>query len=71
MVGLSVCARPFEVCDNWRNPDGVEPHILDVIQVIDDSLVGTSAILAVLCVASWPRPIRKCKPVGDKLVTLA
>lgn len=71
MVCLSVCARPFEVCDDGRNPDGVKTHVLDVIQVIHDALVGASTILAVICVAGWPRAIREREPVSNKLVTLA
>ena len=54
MVCLSVCTRPFEARDDWRNPDGVEPHVLDVIQVVDDASVAASTILAVTCVASRP-----------------
>ena len=69
MVCLPVGACPFKTRGDWGNPDGIESHILDVVQVVYDALVGTTAILAVLCVTSWPRSIRKCEPVCDKLVT--
>ena len=71
MVSLSVWTCPFEGRNDWRNPDGVKPHVLDVIQFVYDALVVSPTVLAILRVASWPRPIRKCKPVSDKLVTLA
>ena len=70
MICLSVCTRPFEVRDNWRDPDGIETHVLDVIQVIYDAFVGATTIPAVLRIASRPRPICKCEPVRDKLVTI-
>jgi len=37
--------------------------------VIDDALVGATAVLAVLRFTGGPRPIRECEPVRDELVT--
>ena len=68
MVRLPICTCPFKIRDDWRNPDGIEPHVLDVIQVAYDALVSSTAILEVACIASWPRPVRERKPVRDKLV---
>ena len=70
MICLPVCTRPIEVRDDWRDPDGIETHVLDVIQVIYDAFVGATTIFAVLRVASRPRPICKSEPVRDKLVTI-
>lgn len=38
MEGLTVSAITFEVGADGRNPDGVEAHVLNVIEVIDDTL---------------------------------
>jgi len=69
MIRLSVRTRPFKIRDDWRNPDGVEPHVLNVIQVVYDALVGATAMLAVLRVTGWSGPVCDRKPVRDKLVT--
>ena len=71
MIRLPVRARSFKIRDDRRNPDGVEPHVLDVIQVTYDALIGTTAMLAVLRVAGWSIPIGNCETVRDKLVTFS
>ena len=35
----------FLVIDNWRDQNGIESHTLDIVEMFDHSLVGTSAIL--------------------------
>lgn len=47
-IGLSLHIR-----NDRRNPDGVETHVLDVVKLVDYTLVGTTAILAVFGVACW------------------
>lgn len=34
------------VVDDGRNPDGVEAHSLDIVEVVDDSSVASSAVVA-------------------------
>ena len=51
VVGLVPVSTPVAmiswllVIDNWRDPDGIESHTLDIVKMVDHSLVGTSAIL--------------------------
>jgi hypothetical protein len=51
VVGLGPVSTPVAmiswllVIDNWRDPDGIESHTLDVIEMVDHSLVGTSTVL--------------------------
>jgi hypothetical protein len=68
VICLSICTCSVKIRNDRRNPDRVESHVLDVIQLIYDASVGTTTILAVFRVASRSRPFR-CKPVRDQLVT--
>jgi hypothetical protein len=43
---------------------GSEPHVLDVVQLLDDALVSTSAVLADWVALGCSTPIRTCEPSG-------
>lgn len=67
MVRVAVSRTAFQVLDDWRDPDGVEAHVLNVIKLIDDTLPRAAAVHAVAGVAGGRRPIRGREPVCDKL----
>ena len=57
----------LEVLHNGRDPDGVEAHVLDVVELADDALPCTTAVDSVGRVARRAGAVGCSEPVGDKL----
>lgn len=53
MEGFAVRSGALNIGDNWRDPNGVEAHVLYVIEVVRYALPSTAAILLVVGVARW------------------
>ncbi len=51
MIGKAIRRLAVYVFHNRRDPNGVKAHALDIVQLVDYSLVGASTVLAVLRIA--------------------
>ena len=52
MVRVTIPGAAFQVLDDGRDPNSIEAHVLDIIQLVDDALPRPAAVLAVTSVAS-------------------
>ena len=68
MECLSICRLALHILHYGRNPNRVEPHVLDVVELVDDALPRSAAVLAVTGVTGWAGTVGGCKTVCDKLV---
>jgi hypothetical protein len=64
---LALLAGALEVGDDGRDPDGVEAHALDVVEVVRDPLPAAAAVLAVTRAAGRARVVREREAVRDEL----
>ena len=69
MVSFALWGVACNVGYHGRDPDGVEPHVLDIIEVVDDSSPGTTAISLGGRVAGWTRVVADGESVGHQLQT--
>lgn len=67
MICFALGSCALEIGRDRRDPYGVEPHALDIFEVIHDSLPRTTAIFALASVARRRRVIRSSEPVCDEL----
>lgn len=67
MERFTVASVSLYICNYWGNPDGVEAHVLYVIEFVNDTLVVSAAVFSVVGVARRARTIWGSKPVSDKL----
>ena len=47
MVSIAIDSVTFEIQSGRRNPDGIEAHILDVVEFGDERLVSPAAVQSV------------------------
>ena len=59
----------FQVLDYGRDPNGVETHALDVIQLLDDTLPCSATILAIFSVACRAGAVGRREPICDQLTS--
>jgi hypothetical protein len=64
---LALLAGALKVGDDGRDPDGVEAHALDVVEVVRDPLPAAAAVLAVARAAGRARVVREREAVRDEL----
>ena len=57
----------FKISDNGGDPNGVEAHILDIIQMINDTSPRPATILPRLRIALSPVIVRERESVRDHL----
>jgi len=67
VVSLSVNSKAFDVGNNWRDPEGVEAQVLNVVEFVDDALVGAATVFTVIGYALGGTSTLECKPVGQDL----
>lgn len=67
MECFTISCVPFYVCNYRGNPDSVETHALDIVELVNDTLVVSTAIAAVICVTCRTRTVRGCKSIGHQL----
>jgi len=59
-----------QIFPNWRNPNGIKPHVFDVLEIVLDSNPGSSAVFHLFKVV-WTiisRSICPGKSVSKQLV---
>lgn len=67
MEGLAIGSVPLDVLCNGRDPDSVEAHVLDIVELVDDTLVGAATVLAVRGVARRAGAVGGRKAIRDQL----
>ena len=72
MISVTVGSVPAQLRSHGRDPDGIEAHVLDVVEVVLDSFKGAAAVDAVGGVAGGGgAAICACEAVGEDLVDAA
>lgn len=72
MVGLAVCRRAFNLGSDRRNPDSIEAHALNVVEVILNAFEASTAIFSFSGVACRIRAtVGACEAIGKYLVDAA
>ena len=69
MERLAVSSRSLHILDNGRDPNSVETHALDVIQLLDDTLPCSATVLAIFSVACRAGAVGRREPVCDQLTS--
>jgi hypothetical protein len=67
MVRFTIGTGPVKVGNNRRDPDSVESHVLDIIKLVDDTLVSAPTVLLVACVACRTRVVGSGESIRYKL----
>lgn len=44
MIGIAILGVLGQLGCHWSDPDGREAHALDVVQLVDDALPGTTTV---------------------------
>jgi hypothetical protein len=74
IVGLLPIGSPVTVIsitvvvNDWGNPDGVETHTLDVIEVVGNTVPGTTAVVGEIGTSSVVLTVALGKSIGKYLI---
>lgn len=66
MVCLTI-VRAIDSSGDRRNPDSIETHALDIIELMHDATPVASAIFLIGRVAGRSRTVPKCETIGHDL----
>lgn len=51
MICLAFTGSPLDVCDDGRDPDGIETHVLDIVELAGDPFPSPTAVFALRGIA--------------------
>lgn len=71
MESFTIARVSFYVRNYRGDPNSVKTHVLNVIELVDDALVSSTAVFSISGVTCRARAIRGLESVSNKLVKLS
>lgn len=65
MISSTISGHAFNVGEDWRYPNGIEAHLLDVVQMVNDASPRAATVVARSCI-TWDSGSNSIVLVGKR-----